>query len=75
MTERFFVAAPSVNAVKRALGKTPPGGVQVVGRFDNDLIECKHTMDEHSLSRHWAVIVSRLGKAGLKLAIPGRKTI
>ena len=71
--ERFYVAAPSVNSVKRALGKTPPGGVEVVGRYDNDLIECRHTMDERSLARHWAVIVSRLGKAGLKLAGPTRR--
>ncbi len=72
--ERFYVAAPSVNSVKRALGKSPPGGVEVVGRFDNDLIECRHTMDERSLSRHWAVIVSRLGKAGLKVTPPTRRS-
>lgn len=68
--ERFFVAAPSVNAVKRALGKSPPGGVTVVGRAEGGLIECRHTMDERSLARHWAVILSRLGKAGLKVTPP-----
>jgi hypothetical protein len=68
---RFFVAAPSVNAVRRALGR-PPGGVEVVGRHDRDTIECLHTMDEHSLSRHWSIIVSRLSKAGLAVvAKPG----
>ena len=61
---RFFVAAPSVNAVRRALGR-PPGGVDVVGRLDRETIECVHTMDRHSLSRHWSIIVSRLSKAGL----------
>ena len=61
---RFYVAAPSVNAVRRALGR-PPGGVDVVGRHDRDTIECTHTMDEHSLGRHWSIIVSRLSKAGL----------
>lgn len=63
---RFYVAAPSVNSVRRALGRAP-GGVEVVGRHDRDTIECQHTMDEHSLGRHWAVIVSRLAKAGLKV--------
>jgi hypothetical protein len=67
---RFLVRAPSVNAVRRALGRAP-GGVEVVGRFDRETIECKHTMDEHSLDRHWPIIVSRLGKAGLRIANPG----
>ena len=56
----------AVNQVRRALGRAP-GGVRVVGRFDRETIECKHTMEEHSLSRHWPVILSRLVKAGLKL--------
>lgn len=60
----FYITAPSVNAVRRALGRAP-GGVEVVGRFDRETIECRHTMDEHSLARHWSVIVSRLAKAGL----------
>jgi hypothetical protein len=64
--ERFFVRAASVNAVRRALGRAP-GGARVVGRFDRDTIECSHTMDEHSLERHWPVIVSRLEKAGLRV--------
>ena len=63
---RFYVAAPSVNSVRRALGRAP-GGVEVVGRYDRTTIECNHTMDEHSLGRHWAVIVSRLAKSGLKV--------
>jgi hypothetical protein len=62
--ERFFVRAGSVNAVRRALGRAP-GGVRVVGRFDRETIECSHTMDAHSLARHWPVLVSRLAKAGL----------
>jgi hypothetical protein len=63
---RFYVTAPSVNSVRRALGRAP-GGVEVVGRHDRDTIECVHTMDEHSLSRHWSIIVSRLSKARLKV--------
>ena len=47
-----------------------PGGVRVVGRQDRETILCTHTMDEHSLSRHWPVIVSRLEKAGLSIVEP-----
>lgn len=65
-TRRFFVKAGSVNAVRRALDRAP-GGARVIGRFDRETIECSHTMDEHSYHRHWAVIVSRLGKNGLKI--------
>jgi hypothetical protein len=61
---RFFVRAGSVNAVRRALFRAP-GGAEVVGRYDRETIECVHTMDAHSLRRHWPVIVSRLEKAGL----------
>ncbi|WP_422926388.1 hypothetical protein [Singulisphaera sp. PoT] len=72
--DRFFVKAPSVNAVRRALGRAP-GGVRVVGRFDRDTIECRHTMSEHSLGRLWAVIVSRLAKEGLTVVErPGEST-
>lgn len=63
---RFYVCAPSINAVRRVLYRAP-GGVKVVGRHDRETILCTHTMDEHSLSRHWPVIVSRLEKAGLKV--------
>lgn len=63
---RFFVQAASVNAVRRALFRAP-GGAQVVGRYDRDTIECLHTMDAHSLRRHWPVIVSRLEKAELEI--------
>ncbi len=63
---RFFVKAKSVNEVRRALGRAP-GGVRVVGRADRETIECEHTMEEHSLARHWPVVVSRLAKAGLKV--------
>jgi hypothetical protein len=63
---RFLVRAPSINAVRRALHRAP-GGVRVVGRQDRETILCTHTMDEHSLARHWPVIVSRLHKAGLSL--------
>lgn len=67
--ERFLVRAPSVNAVRKALGR-PPGGVRVVGRYDRETIECVHTMDAHSLSRHWPIIRSRLAKAGLAVVPP-----
>jgi hypothetical protein len=62
--DRFYVRAKSVNAVRRALHRAP-GGVRVIGRFDRETIECVHTMEAHSLSRHWPVLVSRLEKAGL----------
>jgi hypothetical protein len=62
----FYVLAPSINAVRRALHRAP-GGVRVVGRHDRATILCTHTMDEHSLTRHWPVIVSRLNKAGLAI--------
>lgn len=64
--------AGSVNAVRRALGRAP-GGARVVGRFDRETIECAHTMDAHSLARHWPVILSRLEGAGLSVVDrPGR---
>jgi len=66
---RFLVRAPSINAVRRALYRAP-GGVRVVGRQDRETILCTHTMDEHSLARHWPVIVSRLQKAGLSVEPP-----
>ncbi len=62
--ERFYVRAPSVNAVRKALGRAP-GGARVLGRYDRETIECRHTMNEHSYTRHWPELVSRLGKAGL----------
>ena len=62
--------APSVNAVRRALHRDS-GGVKVMGRHDRETILCTHTMDGHSLGRHWPVIVSRLGKAGLRIAPDG----
>jgi hypothetical protein len=64
--ERFFVKAASVNAVRKALGRAP-GGARVVGRYDRETIECGHTMDAHSLHRHWPVLQSRLEKAGLRV--------
>ena len=66
---RFFVRAPSINAVRRALYRAP-GGVRVVGRQDRETILCTHTMDEHSMARHWPVIKSRLEKAGLSVDRP-----
>ena len=69
MAERFYVRAKSVNAVRRALLRAP-GGVRVIGRFDRETIECRHTMAEQSLARHWPIVVSRLDKAGL--AVVGR---
>jgi hypothetical protein len=60
----FYVRAPSVSVVRRALDRAP-GGARVSGRHDRETILCTHTMDGHSLARHWKVIVSRLGKAGL----------
>jgi hypothetical protein len=65
----FTVLAPSINAVRRALHRAP-GGARVVGRHDRDTSLCTHTMDEHSLARHWPVLVSRLEKAGLRIARP-----
>ena len=62
--ERFFVKAPSVNAVRRALERAP-GGARVIGRFDRETIECGHTMAAHSMARHWPILLSRLEKAGL----------
>jgi hypothetical protein len=61
---RFYVRAPSVNVVRKALFRAP-GGAKVVGRYDRATILCSHTMDEHSLRRHWPVIKSRLEKCGL----------
>jgi hypothetical protein len=63
---RFYVRAPSVSAVRRALHRAP-GGARVMGRYDRTTILCSHTMDGHSLARHWPVIKSRLKKAGLAL--------
>jgi hypothetical protein len=62
----FYVRAPSVSAVRRALDRAP-GGAKVVGRHDRETILCTHSMDGHSFARHWKVIVSRLGKAGLTI--------
>lgn len=62
--ERFYVRAKSINAVRKALARAP-GGAKVVGRFDRETIECLHTMEAHSLGRHWPVLLSRLAKAGL----------
>jgi hypothetical protein len=64
----FYVRAPSVNAVRRALHRAP-GGVKVVGREDRETVRCTHTMDQHSLSRHWPVIASRIAKAGLTIVV------
>ena len=70
----FYVRAPSINAVRRALHRAP-GGARVVGRHDRDTVVCNHTMDGHSLGRHWRVIVSRLAKAGLAVvARPPRES-
>ena len=63
---RFYVRAPSVSIVRRALFRAP-GGAKVMGRHDRTTILCSHTMDEHSLRRHWPVIKSRLEKAGLAI--------
>jgi hypothetical protein len=71
---RFCVRAPSVNAVRRALYRAP-GGVKVVGRQDRETILCIHTMDEHSLARHWPVILSRLHKAGLGVVTSGKGSV
>jgi hypothetical protein len=62
--ERFFVKAASVNAVRKALHRAP-GGAWVIGRFDRETIECRHTMSDQSMTRHWPVLLSRLEKAGL----------
>ena len=67
--ERFYVRAGSVNQVRRALDRAP-GGAQVIGRFDRHLIECGHTMSNHSLARHWPVLLSRFEKAGIEVVDP-----
>jgi hypothetical protein len=69
MSGRFFVRAGSVNEVRRALARAP-GGVRVVGRFDRETIEVRHTMDERSFARFWPVLQSRLSKAGLHIVGP-----
>jgi len=72
--ERFYVRAGSINAVRKALARAP-GGAKVVGRFDRETIECLHTMEAHSLGRHWPVLLSRLAKAGLTVVQrPGDST-
>lgn len=71
---RFLVRAKSVNEVRRALGRAP-GGVRVVGRFDRETIECVHTMEAHSLSRHWPIVLSRLTSAGLSVVPRGETDI
>lgn len=63
---RFLVRAPSVNTVKRALNNVP-GGVEVIGRFDRETIECAHTMAGPSFIRNWPIVRSRLTRAGLGL--------
>ena len=63
---RFYVAAPSVSAVRRALFRAP-GGARVMGRCDRETVECAHTMDGRSFARHWPVLLSRLDKAGLRV--------
>jgi hypothetical protein len=63
---RFYVRAPGVNAVRKALGRAP-GGARVVGRYDRETIECRHTMEPHSLDRFWPILISRLAKAGLSV--------
>lgn len=71
---RFYVLAPSVNAVRKALFRAP-GGARVVGRHDRETIACLHTMDAHSFARHWPILVSRLGKAGLRVAHRSASTL
>ncbi|ADV62069.1 hypothetical protein Isop_1484 [Isosphaera pallida ATCC 43644] len=61
---RFLVRAESVNAVKRAL-RNVPGGVEVIGRYDRDTIECAHTMAGPSFIRNWPIVRGRLARAGL----------
>ncbi|AMV40022.1 hypothetical protein [Planctomyces sp. SH-PL62] len=63
---RFYVAAPSVGAVRRALFRAP-GGARVLGRHDRETIACTHTMAAHSFARHWPILLSRLDKAGLRV--------
>ena len=62
--QRFFVQAASINQVRKALNRAP-GGAQVIGRFDRQVIECGHTMSTQSMARHWPVLLSRFEKAGL----------
>ena len=64
ISDRFYVRAASVNEVRRALHRAP-GGVRVVGRFDRDTVECRHTMAGPTFLRTWPILRSRLQKAGL----------
>ena len=64
--ERFFVRAASINQVRKALDRAP-GGAQVIGRFDRQVIECGHTMSTQSLARHWPILLSRFEKAGVEV--------
>lgn len=69
--DRFYVKAGSVNEVRRALHRAP-GGVRVIGRFDRDTVECRHTMASATMTRTWPILQSRLQKAGLTVvARPG----
>jgi len=67
--ERFFVKAGSVNQVRKALDRAP-GGAQVIGRYDRQIIECGHTMSTQSRARHWPVLLSRFEKAGIVVVDP-----
>lgn len=63
---RFYVKAPSVNAVRRAIFRAP-GGARVLGRHDRETIACTHTMDAQSFRRHWPILQSRMVQAGLTI--------
>ena len=67
--ERFFVKAGSVNQVRKALDRAP-GGAQVIGRYDRQIIECGHTMSAQSWTKHWPVLLSRFEKAGIVVVDP-----
>ncbi len=66
---QFYVKAPSINAVRRALNRAP-GGVRVIGRHDRETIACEHTMHLHSYQRHWPIILERLRHHNLEIARP-----
>ena len=75
--EEFAAALRTVmtnDRLRESLGQSGRRYVQqhyrwesVVGRFDRETIECVHTMEAHSLARHWPVLLSRLEKAGLEV--------
>ena len=73
-TDRRFSCAPQHQ--RGAAGPAPcAGGRGWSAAMTAKRFVCIHTMDGHSLARHWPVIVSRLAKTGLAIVPrPGSET-